>query len=264
MSDVKDYLSKISEKVGDTYRMQTEAFSPVEYPLLLDLFEKNKFKTVLDIGTGEGNWISRFASNLRNVHFTAIDADNKLLEKARTTQARENIDFQNAMFNNEYSTKCYDCILARFSMEHVHDPDVFVKEAYKRLNSNGMFVVTEWFIDIYHNSNSIWAKWREKENEIYLNNGGHPRLALAIPSMFKKHGFTEIKSSYHCISPTTVNHESFYNLTIVYAILYNKWFPNIFTDEFTKQLIDYCNESLEKETYTDDYYLVTQTMGLKK
>jgi ubiquinone/menaquinone biosynthesis C-methylase UbiE len=263
MSNVKDYILKESEFVGDAYVMQTETFSSVEFPLLIEIFGRNKYKTVLDIGTGEGNWINKFASYIKDIPITAIDADSKLIEIAKTAQSSDNIDFQNAMFNKDYSTQSYDCILARFSMEHVHDPDAFVNEAFKRLNPDGMFIVTEWFIDVQYNSNQIWAKFRKKEDEIYKEMESHPRLALSLPFLFRKNGFSSVKSSYHCISPTTVNYLSFYNLTMVYAILYNKINPNIFTPEFTKQLIDYCKESIIKAEFTEDYYLITQTTGVK-
>ncbi len=263
MSDVKDYIFEESEMVGDTYQMQTEAFSSIEFPPLIELFEKNKFKTVLDIGTGEGNWINKFASNFKNIQITAIDANSKLIEIAKKTQSKENVDFHNAMFNKSYSKQSYDCILARFSVEHVHEPDAFVREVFKRLNPEGMFIVTEWFIDVHHNPNSTWTEFRIKEDEIYKKMGSHPRLALSLPSLFRKNGFSLVKSSYGYISPTTVNHKSFYKFTIVYAILYNKLEPTIFTDDYTKQLVDYCKEAINKAEFSDDYFLITQTIGVK-
>lgn len=263
MSDVKEYLLSASEMVGETYQLQTKTFSSIEFPLLIELFNKNQFKTVLDIGTGEGNWIKAFSSKIEHVDITAIDADSKLIETAKKNHSAANIDFRHAMFNEEYSTQKYDCILARFSMEHVDNPDTFIEEVYKRLNPNGMFIVNEWFIDIYYSSNPIWKKYREKEDEVYEALGSHPRLALSLPSLYRKHGFTSILSSYHSISPSTVDKKSFFELTIAYAILFNGLKPNIFDDFFTADIIQYCKNSIENSDFTNDYYLITQTIGVR-
>lgn len=263
MSNVKDYIFNQSDKVSDTYKLQTDTFGPIEFPLLIELFNKYKIKTVLDIGTGEGNWIQKLASIIKDVQITAIDADEKLIDTAKANQIVENINFHNAMFNKDYSSQTYDCILARFSMEHVDNPEEFVKEAFKRLNSNGLFVVNEWFIDIHYNTNPIWIKFLKKMNQVYEERGAHARLALSLPFWIKQNGFNFIKSSYHYVSPATVSLSDFYNLTITYALFYNKLRPLIFTDDFTKELIEYCNDCIKNAKITEDYFLITQTIGIR-
>lgn len=262
MSDVNETILRESDWVGDTYQMQTETFSPVEFPLLVEIFKKHAIKSLLDIGTGEGNWIHRFASLIDpEIRIKAIDADSKLIEVAETCRGGGSVTFQHAMFNKDFSDQRYDCILARFSMEHSVDPGAFVAEAYKRLNPGGLFIITEWFIDVHHNSNPIWTIWREKEDQVYRSIGSHPRLALSLPGLLKANGFGSIQSAHHWVSPVTVNRTSFYELTIVYATLYHKMEPTIFTGVFTKQLIDYCQQAIADTQVNGDYYLITQTIG---
>ena len=127
MSNVQDYIYSFSDSVEETYQLQAAVFGPTEYARLQHIFQTYRFKTLLDVGTGEGDFIIKAAPFLGGLEITAIDADEKLIGKARSKHVPENINFQHAMFNSAYCQKKYDSIFARFAIEHVADPDSFIQ-----------------------------------------------------------------------------------------------------------------------------------------
>ncbi len=134
MDELNTRILEVSPLVEECYRAQTVAFSPFEYPYIRNLIETNNIRSVLDIGTGEGTFISGLAVETPEVRYLAIDADSSLIEMAKRKHSRENITFVHALFGPSYSGDPYDMILARFTIEHVPEAVHFIAEAYNRLN----------------------------------------------------------------------------------------------------------------------------------
>jgi tRNA G46 methylase TrmB len=67
MSLLNIKLLEQSDFVLDVYTTQTKTFPLLEYPLIIELIKTNKIKNVLDIGTGEGSFITGLAKCTPNV-----------------------------------------------------------------------------------------------------------------------------------------------------------------------------------------------------
>jgi len=129
MRNINVKILEDSNFVEDCYAAQTKAFAPAEYIFLKDLIHRHRVKKVLDVGTGNGIFICGLAEHLPHVSFDAIDADGRLINKAKEKNRRKNISYTNALFDSGFMQKEYDLIHARFAVEHMPDVSGFISEA---------------------------------------------------------------------------------------------------------------------------------------
>lgn len=263
MSQVNSRLYDISTLVQNCYTTQQKCFSPIEYEYLLSIINQYSLKKVLDVGSGEGCFIHGLATQAREVDFVAIEADSKLTYEATSKYTNDNITFRNEMFDANFSPTSYDMILARFAVEHMKDPQGFVLESAKRLSSNGILLITEYYFDALQSGNQAWRLFRDKEYEMMCKLGSNPRVTTLIPQYMKEAGLNNIRSNYRHISPSTVNVEAFSNVIQAYAELYSQIEPEIWTQEVRVTVMDYAQKVRKGEIANEDTFLINQTIGFK-
>jgi len=263
MSEINKRILEISSFVNDCYIAQIKAFSKVEYAYINDIIRGNEISSVLDVGTGEGSFISRLALDNTSVRFLAIDIDEVLISCAKKKGKPNNLTFENTLFDSSFRNESFDLILARFAVEHMTDVTQFIKEAFRRINSGGLLLITEYYIDSLHSKSDEWKFFREKELELYMKFGSHPRISLDIAVHMRVSGYKSIESSFRHISPSTVGFENFYNLIISYANFYRSIEPEIWSEEVKKRVITYCKNSLNERNENEDILLISHTIGRK-
>ena len=265
MTKLTETIKNRSNDVSSVYEAQTKAFSSFEFKYLTENLIENNCQSILDVGTGEGNFINQLSYLIPEVQIDAIDADGILISKAVVNYKVHNIRFQNESFNLNFSTdRKYDAILARFSVEHMNDLDEFAQASIQALNSEGVILITEWFIDHFNTENKIWTTFRNKELELYNAHNSHPRLATILPNLLKRNGFQNITQDYRHISNSTIDNKDFYNLVLEYAIIYNKIDSKIFDRNFTDELIKYAQESMENGSEYEDVFIISHTKAINK
>jgi ubiquinone/menaquinone biosynthesis C-methylase UbiE len=262
MSNINSKILEESNFVEECYTAQIRAFSGFEYGYIRDLIVRNGYTGVLDVGTGTGEYLKGLAALVPEVSFTAIDADATLIGVAGKKNAVPNITFCNQMFDQDFPADEYDLILARFAVEHMPDVPGFVAEAHKRLKPGGMLLITEYYIDDLHSENEVWRLFRQKEYEVYLKFGSHPRISTRLPAYMRDAGFGETDSLFRHISPSTVGREAFYNLIIAYANLYHNLEGEIFTEAIKNRIISYCGNAIG-DLHAEDGLMVSYTFGRK-
>jgi ubiquinone/menaquinone biosynthesis C-methylase UbiE len=261
MSLINENILDQSNYVSDIYESQTNILGRHEYPYLIDLILKNKVKTILDIGTGEGTFISKLAAQLPDTKFVAIDGDLNLIKQANSKHAYSNLEFRTALFDSNFEAIQYDLILARFAVEHMNSALEFVKEAKARLNLNGQLLVTEYFCEFTDEDNEEWKLFRQCEMHLYKEVGSNAKVPLILPKVFKEAGFNEINSYFLHISPSTEGEKNFYSLIKSYIDGYCQICPNVFTERVMTTLKDYFNQSERKNNESEDRILVSRTIG---
>ena len=253
-----------SDFVQDIYVTQTKVFSSIEYPYLLELITKNNIKSILDVGTGEGNFISGLAINVPEIEIVAVDGDKKLIHVAKEKNQQKNITFINQVFDKNFKNDSYDMILARFAVEHMTNIEQFISEAVKRLNRSGILVITEYYCEFVEEDNEIWKLFRNKEIEMYYELGSKPRSPIIIPKEMKKNGLNDVDSVFIHLTPSTIGHDNFYKIIISYAIGYANMAPEIFTEEIQNKIIDYCIDVQPDNENSEDRLFLTHSIGIKK
>ncbi len=263
MGEINERVLEVSKFVEDCYKAQTRAFSPWEYTFIRDLLLKNNLKRVLDVGTGNGTFIHGLAKLTPGMIYEATDADQVLIGHAKKNHTLENISYENRLFDHSYPGKDFDLITARFAVEHMHDVPHFISECHKRLNKDGFLLITEYYIDPMHSDSEPWRAFREREYELYLKFGSHPRISLALPKFMREAGFFQVDSIYRHISPSTIGAALFYELIISYANLYHNIEPAIFDEQFRTRILSYCKDAVNRHASDEDSLMVSHTTGRK-
>lgn len=263
MNKVNKIIFEINKRVEPCYEAQNKAFGPLNYQFLTNLILKHKVKKVLDVGTGEGSFVSGLAKRTKNIRFDAVDLNPDLIELAKLKNNKaNNINFQCTHFNNKFPGKNYDLITARFAVEHMSNVESFIKTAFKKLKPKGFLIIIEYYVDEMHTTDPIWKLYRKKELAMYKKIKSCPRVSLILPAGLKRAKFRNIVSAYHHISPATVGAESFFNLAAEYAKIYNHIDPRNWPKSFSRKIVSWCEKS-KKKTNSDPTFMVSHTIGQK-
>jgi len=98
---------------------------------------------LLDIGCGDGfflNCLSRDLSEKCTLH--GIDYSEFQLERAKKKLSEATFKHVNLEDGIPYDDNSFDVIFAGELIEHLFNPDTFVREVYRILKTNGIFVVS--------------------------------------------------------------------------------------------------------------------------
>jgi SAM-dependent methyltransferase len=100
----------------------------------------------LDIGCGDGYFLQCLSNELagfdRNVVLQGIDYSDFQLDKAKKRPI--NADFRQVNLEDgiPYEVCSFDIVYAGELIEHLYNPDAFIREVYRILKNNGLFVVS--------------------------------------------------------------------------------------------------------------------------
>lgn len=103
---------------------------------------KKKIKTVIDLGCGTGDSLSKFAQKGYTV--SGIDISNVALKKAAELfkkQGLEKIDLQCMDLNKLDITNKADIIFSKLMIAFIKDKDAFLKNVKKMMNKDSFFVL---------------------------------------------------------------------------------------------------------------------------
>lgn len=102
------------------------------------LLKNFNFKTVLDIGSGDGEHSRAFADAEKNV--TSIDLGVSIHQRDFKADPRVRVMYGN--FNYIRFDERFDCIWASHILEHQPNPGMFLQRVFAFLKDDGVFVVT--------------------------------------------------------------------------------------------------------------------------
>lgn len=113
--------------------------------IIINLFQTNNNKSlkILDIGCGGGLFLSVLSNELmENCLLYGIDYSEFQLEQAK--EKLHNASFKRANIDNgiPYEDATFDVIYAGQLIEHLYNPDFFVREVNRVLKNNGVFILT--------------------------------------------------------------------------------------------------------------------------
>jgi SAM-dependent methyltransferase len=98
---------------------------------LIDRFQINKGSLILDTGCGRKEYINIFENNGMNMW--GVDLENYDGKKVY----KVNLETGKLPFPDNY----FDCVYGKSILEHIHNPQSYVKETYRVLKPGGKFIV---------------------------------------------------------------------------------------------------------------------------
>ena len=113
--------------------------------IIMNYIHSNDMKSfnLLDIGCGDGYYLyclSRDLSEKCTLH--GIDYSEFQLERAKKKLSEATFKYVNLEDGIPYDDISFDVVYAGELIEHLYNPDAFVREVYRILKNNGIFVVS--------------------------------------------------------------------------------------------------------------------------
>lgn len=140
-----------------------------EIPALLSMIPPLKGKRILDLGCGFGEHCKLFVENGAQ-KVVGIDISTKMLEIAKRENSDPKIVYINMPIEDISQIKeSFDVIISSLAFHYVEDFEGVVKNVYKLLNANGVFLFSqEHPLVTCHSGGNRWTR-DEHGNKLHMN-----------------------------------------------------------------------------------------------
>jgi len=129
----------------------TDLFLPVEKQLFLDYPAEASPLRILDVGCGNGEYISRLSRLYPQWSCTGLEMDNGIYQYARKKETSK-LTFVHSSYENYASDEPYDLVLVRLVAAHIQDQGHFMQWLRERTHQHSTVII----IDIEDAEESRW------------------------------------------------------------------------------------------------------------
>ena len=136
-------ISNAAENWHSLLQLQTKMFLPFEIGFMLNCKEWVDAQSVLDVGCGDGSFISQVSNYFPEKAYTGIDISPELISFAIADNTSPNIRFEQADFQQSESDQRYDAVLMRLIVQHLSDFRAVLAQASKLLKPGGSLFIIE-------------------------------------------------------------------------------------------------------------------------
>lgn len=169
---------------------QTKLFFDSEFQWVADKIWWQKPKRITEFGSGNGAYLSELANRFHEKTFQGIEKLPSFVEKANENYATNNLSFceGDAEIFNTQLTGSADIVLFRFTLQHLKDPVIALKNAAKYLSSNGCVIIIDTYdkarrashpITSINNALELVAESQEKKES------GNRKISLDLLQTFE-------------------------------------------------------------------------------
>jgi predicted SAM-dependent methyltransferase len=220
-SDSHNYKS-----VGHIWKTYFDRFVSLIENIIID-------KTILEIGDPSG----KIANQCKNFKKWIIVEPNKNL----SVNFNKNIEFIELFFNNDFSINDkIDIIVHSHLLEHIYEPNVFLKKCYDILTDNGEMIFGVPNMEHIGKNEIAPCLGIFFEHTIFLNKEN-------ILYLLKKNGFEVLNFVYHESHSLLFHVKKINNFQNDKVNIFNYSTQFFLTLDKYKKFVDYCNEFLENK-----------------
>ncbi|MDX8338251.1 class I SAM-dependent methyltransferase [Draconibacterium sp. IB214405] len=137
---------------------------------LKQFFEDKSIQTLLDVGTGSGDFITVLKETFDKTKFTGIDPDKSSLEEA--AKVHPDVEFMNMTGEKlEFADSTFDAASISMAMHHLPDVQLTFKEMQRVVKPDGWIIVNELFSDNLNPAQEVHKQMHHFRSTIDRLNG---------------------------------------------------------------------------------------------
>ncbi len=151
-------------------------------------------KTILDAGSGVGDYIFLFAKKYPRSQFVGVEMDSEKVKQCKLIQNRKNIrniEFIHVNLENFFRPNRFDIIYSVDTLEHIANDDKVLINFYKSLRLSGILLLHVPNI----NQKRYFGKFKNWEQEDHVRNGYKKN---ELVDGLTKTGFVDIQVKFTC------------------------------------------------------------------
>lgn len=249
----EDYGTDYETMMADHLKLQVDVCFDVQHAFL-ERNGLNDCKSILDVGTGNGYFCCRLAQQHPDIHFTAIDMRQDMIDSAIATAKELNVS--NVEWHLEDITKglsdslnkLHDGILERFALPHIDGIELVLKTMQSLVKPNGWM----WFaaIDLAdmrseppHEAIALYKAALEGMYELHGIDGYG---ATRIPLLLKSLGVEVVAQQKETMSTKAMGNEVFQQFIACEARLILGVKEDLIPDEKLKQIDNFLEVEVAK------------------
>lgn len=162
----------------------------------IDFLDLKGTERVLELGSGLGILCASVAMKLNRGKATGIEISKEQLSKS--PQFPNNLEFvMGDVHDLPFKNSSFDLVYGRYILEHISDPGLVLKEAYRVLTADGRICFQEnsvLWMEFYPSCPHFmfaWKKFAQLQNMM----GGDGMIGIKLFDRLKKAGFKNLKLS---------------------------------------------------------------------
>jgi len=137
--NVDEYYQKGRYKVSKAEKVQLDRFYKRRFSSIINALEGFTYTKVLDAGCGDGE-LGKMLKDFKKVDVYGVDISRKGVEIAKKKGLRGKVaDISKKI---PYADNSFDLVFASEAIEHVMNPDVFLKEIRRVVKPGGHILIT--------------------------------------------------------------------------------------------------------------------------
>lgn len=136
--DKKEFFDSMAENWDKDKNISPEKYRRIVRELMIENGNR-----ILDVGTGTGVLIPFLLESGKNIEIYAIDYSKKMIEKFKEKGFPENVKgFVMDIHKTDFEDNFFDRIVANACFPHFDDKEKAVKEIYRILKKDGIFLIS--------------------------------------------------------------------------------------------------------------------------
>ncbi len=147
-------------------------------------------RKVLDIGCGNGDYLSRMCDCFPDMEFTGVEIDEDICRIARTRQ-RGNMTFHHSSYDGIPDSSLFDLVIARLVIRHIRDRRHLIRWLYEHTHNESTILIIDFDDDAGLAGSSSLPLFTSlfKQSRQMLRNHGFLNVTDALMLEFEHSGF---------------------------------------------------------------------------
>jgi len=186
--DYEEYYKDREKKKALGYRLKRRTKEVIKAILK---YKGRKVKSILDVGCADGKMLEFLLKELKVHDYKGVDFDQKLINLANE-DIKKHLEVGNAL-NLRFKDNNFDVLISTAVIEHLENPEKFLKESYRVLKEGGIIILTTPS-PLFEKLGTLVGHLKDETHFETYN-------LKELKSLLRKNGFRILESKRFMISP---------------------------------------------------------------